>query len=55
LVPPEDAGYPIVVATVDGQPARGPSITLKADLKMADVQVADYKGFIVPCMAAGPS
>jgi len=51
----EDAGYTVVVATVDGQPAKGSSITLKADLKMADVQVADYKGFIVPCMAAGAS
>jgi putative intracellular protease/amidase len=51
----EDAGYPVVVATVDGQPAKGSSLTLKADVKMADVQVADYTGFIVPCMAAGTS
>ncbi len=51
----ESSGYAVVVATVDGQPARGSSFSLKADLKMADVQVADYKGFIIPCMAAGDS
>jgi hypothetical protein len=26
---------------------------VKADLKLADVQVADYAGFILPCMASG--
>jgi putative intracellular protease/amidase len=51
----EDAGYPVVVATVDGQAAKGSSMTMKADLRMADVQVAEYKGLIVPCMAAGDS
>jgi hypothetical protein len=51
----EGTGYTVVVATVDGQPARGASISLKADLKMADVQMADYKGLVLPCMAAGES
>jgi len=51
----EDAGYQVVVATVTGEPARGASFSLKADLKMADAQLADYKGLIVPCMAGGDS
>jgi beta-lactamase regulating signal transducer with metallopeptidase domain/putative intracellular protease/amidase len=51
----ENAGYLVVVATLSGGPAQGSSMSLKADMKMADVQAADYMGFIVPCMAAGES
>ena len=51
----EDAGYTVVVATVDGKPVAGPSLTFKADMKMADARVADYRGFIVPCMAGAQS
>jgi hypothetical protein len=51
----ESAGYSVVVATVNGEPARGSSMSLKADIKMANAQVADYRGLILPCMAAGDS
>ena len=51
----EDAGYTVVVATVDGKPLAGPSLSFKADIRMADARVADYKGVIVPCMAAAQS
>jgi beta-lactamase regulating signal transducer with metallopeptidase domain len=51
----ENAGYLVVVATVNGEPAQGSSMSLKADMKMANVQVADYRGLILPCMAAGES
>lgn len=51
----EEAGYLVAVATVSGEPLRGSSMSLKADLKMADAQVADYRGLVVPCMAAGDS
>jgi putative intracellular protease/amidase len=47
-----DAGFTVVVATVDGQPV-GQTISVKPDLKLSDVHVTDYKGFIVPCMNAG--
>jgi beta-lactamase regulating signal transducer with metallopeptidase domain len=51
----ENAGYIVAVATVNGQAAKGESISLKADLKMAEANVADYKGLILPCMAGGDS
>ena len=47
-----DAGFTVVVATVDGQPVQGKTISIMPDLKLPDVQVADYKGIIVPCMNA---
>jgi len=47
------AGFEVVVATVSGQPIVAPTTTLEPDLKLADVKVADYVGFIMPCMAVG--
>ncbi len=41
------------MATVSGQPIVAPTTTLKPDLKLADVKVADYVGLIMPCMAVG--
>jgi putative intracellular protease/amidase len=48
-----EAGYTVVVATVTGQSVTGSTVSLKPDLKLSNVQVADYRGFILPCMAAG--
>jgi putative intracellular protease/amidase len=49
----EDAGFAVVVATVDGQLVHGKTISVMPDLKFSDVKVADYKGVLVPCMNAG--
>jgi putative intracellular protease/amidase len=49
----EKAGYKVVVASASGQPLVGRSTTLKPDLKLADVKVEDYAGFILPCLAPG--
>ena len=49
----EDAGFTVVVASVNGQPMQGKTISVAPDIKLSDVQVADYKGLIVPCMNAG--
>jgi putative intracellular protease/amidase len=49
----EDAGFQVKVATVSGQPLVGASTTLAPDLRLEDVRVEDYVGFMVPCMAAG--
>ena len=51
----EKAGLKVVVATVTGQPLVGSTTTLKPDLKLADVKVEDYAGFIVPCMGSPAS
>ena len=47
----EKAGYKVVVASALGQPITGGTTTLKPDLKLADVKVDDYVGFMFPCLA----
>jgi hypothetical protein len=39
-----DAGFTLVLATKNGQLVQGKTITVMPDLKLSDVQVADYKG-----------
>ncbi len=47
----EKAGYKVVVATLDGSSFSAGSTSVKADIKLADANVADYAGFILPCLA----
>jgi putative intracellular protease/amidase len=47
----EKSGYKVVVATLDGSSVSAGSATVKADIKLADAKVADYTGFILPCLA----
>jgi putative intracellular protease/amidase len=48
-----DAGYEVVVATVSGKSLSTKNSVLKPDMKLADVNVSDYMGIIMPCMNAG--
>ena len=47
----EKSGYKVVIATLDGTSFTAGSTTVKADIKLADAKVADYAGFILPCLA----
>jgi putative intracellular protease/amidase len=47
----EKSGYKVVVATLDGASVTAGSTTVTADIKLADANVADYAGFILPCLA----
>jgi putative intracellular protease/amidase len=49
----EDAGYRVVVASRMGEPFQGTATTVTPDLKLADVRVRAYAGFMFACMAAG--
>jgi putative intracellular protease/amidase len=49
----EEAGIEVDVATVSGDTISVGSITVVPDLRLRDVSIADYDGFILPCMAAG--
>lgn len=49
----ERAGYKVVVATLDGSAFSAGSATVKADIKLAQANLADYAGFILPCLAVG--
>ena len=46
----ERSGFKVVVATLDGSDFSAGSMTVKADLKLSEAKVADYAGFILPCM-----
>ncbi len=47
----EQNGFDVVVASVSGEPISTDSTTIVPDLKLEDVVIADYAGFIIPCMA----
>ncbi len=49
----QKAGFKVVIANVSGQPIEGIIKKLKPDLKLSEVRVDDYAGFIMPCMAVG--
>ena len=49
----QKAGLKVVVANVSGQPIEGLIKKLKPDLKLSEVKVDDYAGFILACMATG--
>jgi putative intracellular protease/amidase len=47
----EEAGFKVVIASASGRTfLRGDKI-LESDLKLAEVKIPDYVGFIIPCMA----
>jgi protease I len=46
----EKAGFEVAVASASGAPLKGTDTTVEPDMKLADVKVADYDGFIMPCM-----
>jgi putative intracellular protease/amidase len=47
----EKSGYKVIVATLDGSSFTAGSTTVKADIKLADAKIAEYAGFILPCLA----
>ncbi len=49
----QKAGFKVVVANASGQSIEGIIKKLKPDLKLSEVNVDDYAGFILACMAVG--
>jgi putative intracellular protease/amidase len=47
----EKSGYTVIVATLDGSSFAAGSTTVKADIKLADAKIAEYAGFILPCLS----
>ncbi len=47
------AGFVVKTATASGMTIVSPSRDLKPDMRLADVKMDDYVGFIMPCMAVG--
>src|SRR3989337_20112 len=51
----ETAGFKVEIATPTGKTISAGSVSLKPDLKITDVSVQQYAGFILPCMAVDDS
>ena len=47
----EDAGYSVEIATASGEPMVADSVILTPDVRLDDINAADYAGVILPCMA----
>jgi putative intracellular protease/amidase len=47
----EEAGFQVVIASPSAQPLVGTETTVTPELKLADVDMADFAGIIMPCMA----
>jgi putative intracellular protease/amidase len=47
----EEAGIDVDVATASGEPLVAEVTTLTPDLKFSDVNVTDYAGIVMPCLA----
>lgn len=51
----EQSGFNVSITTVSGEPLSAGSTRVTPDLKLSDIEVADYAGFILPCMSVGSS
>ena len=48
----ERSGFEVTIATVSGEVLKTDSITVTPHIKLGNVNIADYAGFILPCMAS---
>lgn len=46
----EHSGFQVSIASISGEILSTDSITVKPDLKLSNVIIKDYAGFILPCM-----
>jgi putative intracellular protease/amidase len=51
----KQSGMEVRTATLSGEILRTDSLSLKPDFKLSGVNIKDYDGFIIPCMASGDS
>ncbi len=51
----EEAGFKVVIASASVQTFSHRDITLESDLRLGEVKIADYVGFIIPCLSLGTS
>lgn len=47
----EQAGFDVDVATISGEILKADQISIKPDVKLSNVDIKKYSGFIIPCMA----
>jgi protease I len=47
----EHSGFKVSIATITGEILKTDSVTVKPDLRLSEVKIKDYAGFMMPCMA----
>jgi putative intracellular protease/amidase len=47
----KQSGFEVIIATISGETLKADSISVTPDIKLSIVNVNDYSGFILPCMA----
>jgi putative intracellular protease/amidase len=47
----EQSNFEVVITSISGELISVDSVLIEPDLKLSDVSIADYSGFIFPCMA----
>ncbi len=47
------AGFEVDIATTSGQPILGPTQKIEKVLRLSEIDLNDYTGIIMPCMAVG--
>jgi putative intracellular protease/amidase len=47
----QQSGFEVVVSSLSGEPISVGTVVVEPDLQLSDVRVADYSGFVFPCMA----
>jgi len=45
-------GFEVTIATISGEVLKAGSVTVKPDLKLSEVNIDEYAGFIFPCMVS---
>jgi protease I len=49
----KQAGFEVTIASISGEVLKTDSVTVKPELKLSEVNINNYEGFIIPCMAVG--
>lgn len=47
----EHSGFQVTIASLAGEILKTDSVTIKPDLKLSDIAIKDYAGFMIPCMS----
>ena len=47
----EQSKFEVTITTLSGEPISVDSVLIEPDLKLGDVKIADYSGFLFPCLA----
>jgi hypothetical protein len=47
----KQSGFEVTIATISGEVLKADSITVTPNIKLIEVNINEYSGFIMPCMA----